>query len=102
MPTTTAHSRATTRVTDIPRRTSSPFLSAAAVVAAVCVPSLATARFLWVATRGRLRADDRGDAVQWVILVAVGAAIAITIGGIIYTKLTSKANSIDVNTTTGP
>ena len=48
----------------------------------------------------RLDGDDpqRGDAIQWVIVTAVGAAIAVTVGAIIYNKLENKANSIDVTT----
>lgn len=48
----------------------------------------------------RLAGDDpeRGDAIQWVIVTAIGAAIAITVGAIIFTKLQNKANDIDVTT----
>ena len=41
---------------------------------------------------------ERGDAIQWVIVTAIGAAAAITVGTIIFTKLTGKANEIDVTT----
>lgn len=41
---------------------------------------------------------ERGDAIQWVVVTALGAAIAITVGTIIYNKLETKANSIDVTT----
>lgn len=63
-------------------------------------PELALGLTLFTAVRERVRADDpeRGDAIQWVILTALGAAIAITVGTIIYNKLTNKANSIDVST----
>jgi hypothetical protein len=63
-------------------------------------PELAVGLALFTAVRERVRAEDpeRGDAIQWVILTAVGAAIAITVGTIIYNKLTSKANQIDVTT----
>ena len=63
-------------------------------------PELAVGIALWEAWHARVRGDDpeRGDAIQWVILTAVGAAIAITVGTIIYSKLTSKANNIDVTT----
>ena len=63
-------------------------------------PELALGLTLFTAVRERVRAEDpeRGDAIQWVILTAVGAAIAITVGTIIYNKLTSKANQIDVST----
>jgi hypothetical protein len=73
--------------------------SALSAVAAV-FPELAIGVALWEAWQTRVRGDDpeRGDAIQWVILTAVGAAIAITVGTIIYSKLTSKANNIDVTT----
>lgn len=49
---------------------------------------------------GRLDGDDpeRGDAIQWVIVTAIGAAIAVTVGAIIFNKLQGKANQIDVTT----
>jgi hypothetical protein len=54
--------------------------------------------------RTRMDRDDRerGDAVQWVILAALGAMIAITVGTIVYNKVKSKANSITTDTPTGP
>jgi len=63
-------------------------------------PEVPVAVALFDAIRARLHRDDpeRGDAIQWVVLTAIGAAIAITVGTIIYNKLTSKANSIDVTT----
>lgn len=66
----------------------------------VLLPELALGVALFDAARARLRGPDgeRGDAVQWVILVAVGAAIAITVGTIIYGKLRDKANSITTGT----
>lgn len=41
---------------------------------------------------------ERGDAIQWVIVTAIGAAIAVTVGAIIFNKLQTKANNIDVTT----
>jgi hypothetical protein len=41
---------------------------------------------------------ERGDAIQWVIVTAIGAAIAVTVGAIIFNKLEGKANDIDVTT----
>jgi CheY-specific phosphatase CheX len=48
----------------------------------------------------RLDGEDpeRGDAIQWVIVTAIGAAIAVTVGAIIFNKLENKANNIDVTT----
>ena len=67
---------------------------------ATVFPELTIGLALWEAVRARALGDDpeRGDAIQWVILTAIGAAIAITVGTIIYTKLQSKANNIDVTT----
>jgi hypothetical protein len=72
----------------------------ALTVLAAVVPEFALGLSLFRAMRDRMYADDpeRGDAIQWVILTALGAAIAITVGTIIYNKLTNKANSIDVTT----
>lgn len=52
------------------------------------------------ATGQRLAGQDRqrGDAIQWVIVTAIGAAIAVTVGAIIFNKLEGKANDIDVTT----
>jgi hypothetical protein len=50
--------------------------------------------------RGRVAAtsaDDRGEVVPWVIIVAVTAALAIAVGAIIVAKVTSKANNINLN-----
>ena len=57
--------------------------------------------------RDRVRGTDRerGDVVQWVILAAIGAAIAITVGTIIFNKVRDKANTITTDTpaaNTGP
>lgn len=37
---------------------------------------------------------DRGDVPQWVIVTAIGAALAIAIGAIIVKKVTDKTNTI--------
>ena len=70
------------------------------IVVAAVFPEVTVGVALFNAVRTRTRGDDpeRGDAIQWVILTALGAAIAITVGTIIYNKLTNKANSIDVST----
>jgi hypothetical protein len=53
-----------------------------------------------VAQQKRYAGDDpeRGDAIQWVVITALGAAIAVTVGAIIFNKLETKANNIDVTT----
>ena len=56
---------------------------------------------LWMYLRSRyverLLPDERGSVVETVIITAVFAALAIAIGAIIVAKITSKANSIDLN-----
>ena len=42
--------------------------------------------------------DERGDVYTTTIMIAIGVVIAITVGGILLTKFTNKANSIDTNT----
>jgi hypothetical protein len=70
----------------------------------VLFPELVVGLLLFDAVKAtqlrRLDGEDpeRGDAIQWVIVTAVGAAIAVTVGAIIYNKLENKANSIDVTT----
>ena len=65
--------------------------------------AVAVALALFDVVRHRLRQDDpeRGDAVQWVILAAVGAMMAIAVGTIIYMKVRDKANSISTDTPAG-
>lgn len=45
----------------------------------------------------RIRRDERGEVTEKVILVAVFAALALTVAAIIVTKVTDKANSIPTN-----
>jgi len=56
---------------------------------------------LWVFLRLRYvasrRADEDGSVVETVIITAVFAALAIAVGVIIVTKITNKANSINLN-----
>ena len=70
---------------------------------AALFPEIGVGMLLFDAARHRLRQvhgedPERGDAVQWVILAAVGAAIAITVGTILYNKLKSQANGITTDT----
>ncbi len=48
----------------------------------------------------RLR-EERGDVYSGTIWVALAVVIAITVGGILMFKFTSKAESIDTDTPTG-
>ena len=78
-------------------------VQAMGVTLATMFPEIGLGVLLFGAARQRVRqvrAEDpeRGDAVQWVILAAIGAAIAITVGTIIYNKVKSKANNITTDT----
>jgi hypothetical protein len=57
--------------------------------------------FLWMYLRSRYIdssvSDEGGSVVETVIITAVFAALAIAVGLIIVDKVTSKANSIDLN-----
>ncbi len=54
----------------------------------------------WAYVRARVRAshafDEEGSVVEKVILTAIFAALAISIGAIIVAKVTAKANSINL------
>jgi hypothetical protein len=58
------------------------------------------AMILWTYLRARVGAsggmDEAGTVVETVILTAIFAALAIAVGVIIVTKVTSKANSINL------
>lgn len=47
--------------------------------------------------RGHLDRSEEGSVVEKVILTAIFAALAIAIGAIIVSKVTAKANSINLN-----
>ena len=53
----------------------------------------------WVMNRvDRMRSQDpdRGDVPGWVIVTAIVVTLALAIGAIIVTKVTDKANSINL------
>ena len=56
---------------------------------------------LWTYLLSRTRAaggwNESGTVVEKVILTAIFAALAIAVGAIIVTKVTAKANSINLN-----
>ena len=56
---------------------------------------------LWSYLRARIGAssgwDDAGTVVEKVVLTAIFAALALAVGAIIVAKVTSKANSINLN-----
>ena len=56
---------------------------------------------LWTYLRARVDAaggwDEAGTVVEKVILTAVFAALAIAVGAIIVSKVTAKANTINLN-----
>jgi hypothetical protein len=53
--------------------------------------------YLWARCTQNVRHGEEGSVVEKVILTAVFAALAITIGAIIVAKVTAKANSINLN-----
>jgi hypothetical protein len=67
------------------------------------LPEAAVVVAIFDAIRRRMhqRDPERGDAVQWVILAAVGAMMAIAVGTIIYMKVRDKATSISTDTPSG-
>jgi hypothetical protein len=56
---------------------------------------------LWTYARQRCRVsggwNEAGSVVEKVILTAIFAALALGVGAIIVTKVTAKANSINLN-----
>jgi hypothetical protein len=49
------------------------------------------------------RGGERGaSAIEWVIISAVLILIAGVVGGILYAKISDKANSLDLNPSVGP
>jgi hypothetical protein len=64
-------------------------------------PVLSQTHLLWIYLRARfvdpIVPDEAGSVVETVIITAGFAALAIAIGAIIVAKVTSKANSIDLN-----
>ena len=79
----------------------------AVVLLGALFPEIPLALALFDAVRWRVRQQDpeRGDAVQWVILAAIGVAMAVTVGTVIYNKVRDKANTITTDTPaakTGP
>jgi len=63
------------------------------------LPAELQALTYWLKARYHLaRGDERGESVvQWVIIVAIVAALAIAVGAIIVSKVTTKANNINLN-----
>jgi hypothetical protein len=53
--------------------------------------------YLKAKTQARGSWDEAGSAVEKVILTAIFAALAIAVGAIIVSKVTAKANSINLN-----
>jgi hypothetical protein len=63
------------------------------------IPEIHLALAWFADLRRRVAADpERGDVVQWVLLAAIGATMAITVGAIILTKMTDKANRVSTTT----
>lgn len=52
---------------------------------------------------GLAQEGERGaSAIEWVIISAVLILIAGVVGGILYTKISDKANGLDLNPSVGP
>ena len=63
----------------------------------------ADVRLRMAKARGMAQAGDRGaSAIEWVIISAVLILIAGVVGGILYTKISEKATSLDLNPKVGP
>ena len=88
----------------VPARRAQQGLRVTAARLLLLFPEIAVGLMLFDAVKmtqlRRLDGEDpeRGDAIQWVIVTAIGAAIAVTVGAIIFNKLEGKANDIDVTT----
>jgi hypothetical protein len=56
---------------------------------------------LWSFARAKVheigRFDDEGSVVETVIITAIFAALALAVGAIIVSKVTTKANNISLN-----
>lgn len=59
-------------------------------------PAVVAAGWLW----RRIRADERGETTEKVIITALFAALALTVATIITLKVTDKANSIPIDAST--
>ena len=65
----------------------------------LAIPEVRLVLALFSALRRRVGEDpERGEVVQWVLLAAIGATMAITVGAIILAKVTDKANQISTTT----
>lgn len=61
---------------------------------------MSTITILWMLARARIemtKHDQRGEITEKVLIVAIFAALAIAVGAIVVTKVTGKADSIDLN-----
>jgi hypothetical protein len=63
------------------------------------LPVQITALWTYLKSKAQARGswDEAGSAVEKVILTAIFAALAIAVGAIIVSKVTAKANSINLN-----
>jgi hypothetical protein len=52
---------------------------------------------------GLAQSGERGaSAIEWVIISAILILIAGVVGGILFAKISAKANSLDLNSNVGP
>lgn len=65
----------------------------------LALPEVQLVLALFSQARRRVTADpESGEVVQWVLLAAIGATMAITVGAIILAKMTDKANQVSTTT----
>jgi hypothetical protein len=63
----------------------------------------ADVRLRMIKASGLAQDGERGaSAIEWVIISAVLILIVGVVGGILYTKISDKANSLDLNPGVGP
>jgi hypothetical protein len=62
------------------------------------IPSSLAPLFIWLRSRYDLaHGDERGiETIEWVIIAAIAAGLAIAVGAVIVAKVTAKANSINL------
>jgi hypothetical protein len=62
------------------------------------IPATLAPFVLWLQARYQIAHDDeRGiETIEWVIIAAIAAGLAIAVGALIVSKVTGKANSINL------
>jgi hypothetical protein len=62
------------------------------------IPASIAPLVAWLRSRyDAARQDERGiETIEWVIIAAIAAGLAIAVGAVIVSKVTGKANSINL------